>query len=81
MHPPHSTQMMCKVYIFSFGVGQAFAGKYVELYGTENEARAEMFRLFGDKWSMQYTQEQGLKLADEYGWEPLSVSSPLYRSL
>jgi hypothetical protein len=42
-------------YYFTFGFGQPHQGGY-HVIEAENsaDARAEMFRRFGDKWSMQY---------------------------
>ena len=41
-------------WIFTFGCGQAYAGRYCVIRGTHDEARAEMFRRHGQQWSMQY---------------------------
>lgn len=48
-----------KDWIFTFGCGQEHAGHYVKIHGTYSEARAEMFRRYGDQWCWQYD-------ADEY---------------
>lgn len=66
-----------ETFIFTFGIGQALAGRYVELKGTSSETREEMVRLFGDKWSMQYPQEAGMKVVDEWNYEQLAVESEL----
>ena len=45
--------------VFTFGCGQEFAGFYAVIYAeTEDDCRAEMFRRFGIRWSMQYKNEQ-----------------------
>lgn len=36
-------------WIFTFGCGQEHAGHYVKIHGTYDEARAEMFRRYGDQ--------------------------------
>lgn len=44
-------------WIFTFGCGHAHPNGYVKIYGTFDSARAEMFRRYGPKWSMQYVNE------------------------
>jgi hypothetical protein len=45
-------------WIFTFGCGQGYAGRYVVIHGTFESAREEMVRRHGQVWSMQYrTQE------------------------
>jgi hypothetical protein len=41
-------------WIFTFGCGQPYAGRYCVIHGTFNAAREEMFRRHGQMWSMQY---------------------------
>lgn len=42
-------------HIFTFGFGQVHQGGYVVIDAdSTTEARDEMFRRFGDKWSMHY---------------------------
>lgn len=41
-------------WFFTFGCGQAFAGRYHKIHGTNASAREQMFHRFGAKWSMQY---------------------------
>jgi hypothetical protein len=41
-------------WVFTFGCGQAYAGRYCVIHGTFNAAREEMFRRHGQMWSMQY---------------------------
>ncbi len=42
-------------FIFTFGCGQPHEGCYTVIQAeTRGEAREEMFRRFGQKWSMQY---------------------------
>lgn len=45
-------------WIFTFGVGQAHAHKYVKIYGTYEEARKKMFEAYGDRWAFQYSEKQ-----------------------
>lgn len=49
-------------YYFTFGCnhvhdGQLMADYWVEIHGTDEEARDKMFELYGEKWSMQYSEE------------------------
>jgi hypothetical protein len=64
-------------WIFTFGVGQALAGRYVVLKGTQEDTRAEMHRMFGAEWSFQYDYARGMDLVDEYSYQKLPVNSPL----
>jgi hypothetical protein len=50
-----------KNWYFTFGVGQENVGKYVKIFGTCDEARAEMMRRHGRAWAFQY------KTAEEAG--------------
>jgi hypothetical protein len=46
-------------FIFTFGSGQAHHNGYVRVVAdSSNEARAAMFAIWGDKWSMQYDTEE-----------------------
>lgn len=50
-------------WIFTFGFdhfaedGTTLRNRFVRIHGTYDEARAEMFRLFGRKWAFQYASE------------------------
>lgn len=37
-------------------------GHFVRITGTFNDARIEMFRRFGSKWSMQYPGEEAAQV-------------------
>jgi len=43
---------------FTFGAGQSFDGMYCVFYGTQEETRQKMFDIFGNKWSMQYSEKE-----------------------
>lgn len=43
---------------FTFGSGHEQSGRYVKIYGVFEEARAEMVRRYGTKWSMQYASAE-----------------------
>lgn len=43
---------------FTFGCGQANAGKCQPIYGTFSSARAKMFELWGAHWAFQYSEEE-----------------------
>lgn len=51
-------------WFFSFGYNHAHPQKFVRIHGTQNAARAEMFRRYGAKWAFQYpgTEAQEVKL-------------------
>ena len=53
-------EKMSETWIFSFGVGQALAGYYVELRGSQEETRKIVHELFGNQWSFQYPRDKGL---------------------
>ena len=42
---------------FTFGSGQAHDGCFIKFFGTREETRERMFNSFGQKWSMQYSEE------------------------
>lgn len=39
---------------FTFGFGQQHENCYIVIHGTRESATQEMYRRFGQKWSMQY---------------------------
>jgi len=45
-------------WIFTFGVGQGYAGRYIVINGTFNYARNAMFERHGEHWSMQYRTKE-----------------------
>lgn len=62
--------------IFSFGYGQLYPNGYIKITAENAKAaRAEMFRLYGPKWSMQYNedQEQSLQSFGMYLVEEISI--------
>ena len=44
----------CVEWLFTWGFGQKYPNKFIRIYGTMGEARKEMFRRYGSKWSFQY---------------------------
>ena len=49
-------------WIFTFGCGQKYEGHRVRIKAETSEAaREKMCLLFGNKWSMQYSQEDWIK--------------------
>ena len=60
-------------YIFTFGCGQAYAHKYVKLFGTFGSTREEMQNRHGSNWSMQYKWEDKTTqdAIEEWGWTEL----------
>ena len=61
-------------WIFTFGVGQALAGYYVELEGSKGETREIMASLFGMNWAFQYPGDH--KVVEEWGYVQLVVNHP-----
>ncbi len=45
-------------WVFTFGMGQNYQNCYTKIYGSFEGARSEMINRFGQKWSMQYTNEE-----------------------
>lgn len=45
-------------WIFTFGSGQKYSGKFCKVYGTFNSARQKMFDHYGDNWAFQYTLDE-----------------------
>ena len=57
----HMTQ-----HIFTFGVGHPFWNRYVVIQSSSAEqARQSMFDIFGNEWSMQYTEKEFSKAKSE----------------
>lgn len=56
-------------WIFTFGSGQLYAGYYVKIRGTFDEARAKMFEKYGDEWCFQYSEKK---------WEEWERTRPPY---
>jgi hypothetical protein len=72
-----------KNWYFTFGCGQVHDGCYVKYFGTRASTREKMFDAFGQKWSMQYSEEQwinphnegyypGKTIAERWGWKEIS---------
>ena len=53
---------------FTFGQSHANFNKYVKIHGTHDEAREEMFRRYGQFWSMQYAEAKALEAIKRWGW-------------
>lgn len=64
------TAVEVRDWIFTFGCGQAYAGRYEVIHGTFDEAREEMFRRHGEKWSMQYRTPEDAGV-EKYGLKEL----------
>lgn len=47
-----------KWWYMTFGCGQKYAGYYVKIYGTYNQARKKMFDKYGKEWSFQYSEKE-----------------------
>lgn len=59
--------------VFTFGFGHQYPRGYVIVYGaTSNECRQIMYDHFGNKWSMQYSDEEQAGV-DEYNLRLVGV--------
>ena len=48
-----------KEYIFTFGFGQKYQNSFIAIDAlNENDARKELFRMFGDVWAFCYTSRE-----------------------
>lgn len=54
-------------WIFTFGVGQPNAGKYVKVYGDYESARRKMIDRYGLHWAFQYSMTQWREWIEEAG--------------
>jgi hypothetical protein len=57
-------------WVFTFGCGQPYAGRFEVIHGTFNSAREEMVRRHGQVWSMQYRSEEDAGV-ETYGLKEL----------
>ena len=56
-------------FYFTFGFGQEHYGKYFVIESDDyEEAREEMFKLFGNKWAFQYPVDEW------FGWDGISIA-------
>lgn len=63
-------------WIWTFGGGTPWAGKYVIVYsyGNKGDGREKVFEAFGqENCSMSYLFDKGMELARRYGWKCLGV--------
>lgn len=57
-------------WIWTFGVGTLWAGKYVIVYTSHGDGRERVFEVFGqENCSMSYLYADGLRLVKKYGLE------------
>lgn len=45
-------------WLFTFGYGHRFSGRYVVFSGSYSEARDQMFEKYGIEWCGQYSESQ-----------------------
>lgn len=45
-------------WVFTFGCGQEYEGKYVKIRGTFSEARRKMLDKYGKEWGFQYSENE-----------------------
>ena len=59
-----------KKWIWTFGVGTPWAGKYVIVHTDHGDGRGRVFEVFGqENCSMSYLYEDGMKAVEKYGLE------------
>ena len=57
-------------WIWTFGCGTPWAGKYVIVHTDHGDGRERVFEVFGqENCSMSYFYEQGMKIVEKYGLE------------
>lgn len=54
-----------KYWIFTFGSGQQYAGRYVKVKGTFSSAREKMVERFGTNWGFQYSEKEWEKMKND----------------
>ena len=61
-------------WIFTFGSGHAYPGKYVRVYGTYREARIKMMDFFGLHWGFQHSEQEWKEMeADPERYWPMET--------
>ena len=61
-------------WIWTFGCGTPWAGKYVIVHTAQGDGREEVFEKYGQSnCSMSYPFDKGMELARRYGWKCLGV--------
>lgn len=57
-------------WIWTFGCGTPWAGKYVIVHTAYGDGRERVFEVFGqENCSMSYLYEDGMKAVEKYGLE------------
>lgn len=57
-------------WIWTFGCGTPWAGKYVIVHTAHGDGRERVFEVFGqENCSMSYLYEDGMKAVEKYGLE------------
>lgn len=57
-------------WIWTFGKGTPWAGKYVIVHTARGDGRERVFEVFGqENCSMSYLYEDGMKAVEKYGLE------------
>lgn len=57
-------------WIWTFGVGTPWAGKYVIVHAANGDGRERVFEVFGqENCSMSYLYDMGMKAVEKYGLE------------
>lgn len=57
-------------WIWTFGCGTPWEGKYVIVHTAHGDGRERVFEVFGqENCSMSYLYEDGMKIVEKYGLE------------
>ena len=57
-------------WIWTFGVGTPWAGKYVIVHTDHGDGRERVFEVFGqENCSMSYLYDDGMEVVEKYGLE------------
>lgn len=61
-------------FYFTFGIGTPLRKYYVEIEAASNDqARVQMYGMFGRKWASCYDETKGRELIEKYHYQRLDV--------
>lgn len=66
-----------EVWVFTFGFGQKYEGKYVKFSGDFSEARRKMVEKYGLEWAFQYSEKDWNSYIEKAKKEGLPVETEL----
>ena len=59
-------------WVFTFGCGQQYAGRYVKFFGTYGVARQKMMDRYGRAWAFQYSEDEWQEVVKRFCLRGLS---------